>query len=197
MGAYFELGILFLFWALYLATHSWLASDEFKAWVASRFPAVAPYYRLIYTVVSTLGLLGLAWLILTSQGGYILVVPQGLKLAGMVLGSWGVFIISVAFRSFPISGFLGVKPELRTGLVRSGIHGKIRHPIYAGTIVVMIGMTLAVMSWAVLISTLTVLIYLPVGIYYEERKLIREFGEDYLKYKKEVPAVIPRFSLLS
>ncbi len=193
MGPYFELGILFLFWALYLATHSFLASDEFKAGVASRFPAVVPYYRLIYTVVSTLGLLGLGWLILTSQVGTILVVPQGLKLAGMVLGSWGVFLISVAFRSFPLSGFLGVKPEMKTGLVRSGIHGKIRHPIYAGTIVVMLGMTLAVMSWAVLISTLAVLLYLPFGIYFEERKLIREFGEDYLKYKREVPALIPRF----
>jgi protein-S-isoprenylcysteine O-methyltransferase Ste14 len=35
-------------------------------------------------------------------------------------------------------------------------------------------------------------VYLPIGIALEERKLIAAFGEDYVRYRREVPALFPR-----
>lgn len=34
-------------------------------------------------------------------------------------------------------------------------------------------------------------IYILIGIRLEERKLVQQFGSDYLSYKDEVPALIP------
>jgi protein-S-isoprenylcysteine O-methyltransferase Ste14 len=34
-------------------------------------------------------------------------------------------------------------------------------------------------------------IYLVVGAYYEERKLVREFGEAYTSYQQKTPMLIP------
>jgi methanethiol S-methyltransferase len=36
------------------------------------------------------------------------------------------------------------------------------------------------------------LVYLVAGIYLEEQKLIKVFGERYLDYRKKVPMLIPR-----
>jgi protein-S-isoprenylcysteine O-methyltransferase Ste14 len=34
-------------------------------------------------------------------------------------------------------------------------------------------------------------LYLSVGIYYEEKKLIAIYGEEYELYRKKVPALVP------
>ncbi|MFT6214861.1 MAG: protein-S-isoprenylcysteine O-methyltransferase Ste14 [Roseivirga sp.] len=42
---------------------------------------------------------------------------------------------------------------------------------------------------------MALLIYLPIGIYLEEKKLIQTYGKAYIKYKEEVPALIPKINL--
>jgi protein-S-isoprenylcysteine O-methyltransferase Ste14 len=34
-------------------------------------------------------------------------------------------------------------------------------------------------------------IYILIGTYFEERKLLREFGEEYAKYRQNTPMLIP------
>ena len=36
------------------------------------------------------------------------------------------------------------------------------------------------------------LVYLPIGIRLEEHKLIAQFGEEYRRYRREVPALFPK-----
>jgi protein-S-isoprenylcysteine O-methyltransferase Ste14 len=45
--------------------------------------------------------------------------------------------------------------------------------------------------YSTLVFVTATLLYLPVGISLEEQKLVREFGEQYLQYKKEVKMLIP------
>jgi protein-S-isoprenylcysteine O-methyltransferase Ste14 len=42
----------------------------------------------------------------------------------------------------------------------------------------------------VVFSSLT--IYILIGIYFEERKLLREFGQQYADYKSTTPMLLPR-----
>jgi protein-S-isoprenylcysteine O-methyltransferase Ste14 len=79
-------------------------------------------------------------------------------------------------------------------LQRSGVLAWIRHPIYAGLILVILGFFLFIPNLPTLVSCGCMLMYLPVGIYLEERKLIKIFGQEYIAYRNEVPAILPNFS---
>ena len=47
------------------------------------------------------------------------------------------------------------------------------------------------MTVNLLVLNLGLTIYLVVGAIYEERKLVREFGDLYVDYQKRVPMLIP------
>jgi len=70
-----------------------------------------------------------------------------------------------------LKNFLGFEPE-PSGLRRHGVLGWIRHPIYAGIILITIGLFLFVPNLPTLISCLSILLYVPIGTALEERKLI-------------------------
>jgi protein-S-isoprenylcysteine O-methyltransferase Ste14 len=70
----------------------------------------------------------------------------------------------------------------------SGILGITRHPWYLATILFIWARQLDVS--AILVNVILTL-YLVVGTYLEEKKLIGEFGEKYLTYQKKVSMLIP------
>ena len=49
------------------------------------------------------------------------------------------------------------------------------------------------MNSFILYAVLT--IYVPIGIFFEERKLLREFGQAYEQYKSVSPMLIPALKL--
>ena len=65
-----------------------------------------------------------------------------------------------------------------------------RHPMMLGLLVGMWCVPVMSISQFVMASLLT--LYVFIGIFFEERDLINEFGESYKKYKKEVAALIPK-----
>jgi len=80
----------------------------------------------------------------------------------------------------------------KTALTKHGPYKYIRHPIYLGAILELIGITFIVNNFYYFI--LIVLVNVPLYILrskYEEKINIKKFGEDYIKYMKEVPLMIP------
>jgi protein-S-isoprenylcysteine O-methyltransferase Ste14 len=49
------------------------------------------------------------------------------------------------------------------------------------------------MSWNVLAFNLGITLYILVGILFEERKLLAEFGQLYADYRRRVPMLLPGF----
>jgi protein-S-isoprenylcysteine O-methyltransferase Ste14 len=88
--------------------------------------------------------------------------------------------------------FLGIKKQLQEKLVITGIHEYVRHPIYSGILLMMIGFVLYSNSIQSLIILMTTTLYLPFGIRWEEQKLVKEYGEQYENYKSDTPAIIPK-----
>jgi protein-S-isoprenylcysteine O-methyltransferase Ste14 len=91
-----------------------------------------------------------------------------------------IFIISALCK-------FGTIPSLRkkSNLVTSGIFRVVRHPIYSGTL-------MAVLGWIILWKSLISLLYFPVlfllcylVIVFEERGLLEEYGDEYADYKKK------------
>jgi protein-S-isoprenylcysteine O-methyltransferase Ste14 len=69
-------------------------------------------------------------------------------------------------------------------LVTTGIYSRLRHPIYAGQILVCAGWIISFNSWLVFgISAVVIAIAISRAII-EEKVLTKEFGKEYLAYKK-------------
>lgn len=83
---------------------------------------------------------------------------------------------------------------LREGqqLITDGPYGIVRHPVYLGFILMVIGTALVMLSKNVLIA---VLLIVPLVIYLkgrsEEKALLQKFGSEYENYKKKVPMLFP------
>jgi len=75
-----------------------------------------------------------------------------------------------------------------------GILSRVRHPLYSATILMVEGFVFFLPNWTSVVMLCCTLAYLAIGIYLEEQKLIKTFGEKYLKYRRKVPMLIPRRS---
>jgi len=67
----------------------------------------------------------------------------------------------------------------------------VRHPIQTGVAIAMLATPDMTTGRAVLAAGM--LIYIAIGLYFEERDLIAEFGDTYRDYKARVPALFPGF----
>lgn len=101
--------------------------------------------------------------------------------AGILLFVLGWITIIFAFLK------IGVIPAVRkkSNLITSGIYSIIRHPIYSGTLI-------SVLGWYILFKSVISMIYFPllcllyiVATIHEEKGLIEEYGDEYLNYKKK------------
>lgn len=68
----------------------------------------------------------------------------------------------------------------------------VRHPLYTGTFLVVWGLFLKDATLKTLIMAICLTIYTLIGIYFEEKKLISSFGDDYLAYRRRVPMLFPK-----
>jgi len=49
-----------------------------------------------------------------------------------------------------------------------------------------------VMTWNILAFDLGVSLYMLIGSIFEERKLVAQFGQEYIQYRSKTPHIIPR-----
>jgi uncharacterized membrane protein len=89
---------------------------------------------------------------------------------------------------FYASGFIVKNKQLAT----DGPYSLVRHPLYTGNLLLIIGFTFASGQWwALLLSGFFWWFFYPPAIDYEDRKLQAVFGEEWEAWSQTVPAVIP------
>lgn len=107
-----------------------------------------------------------------------------------------VIVFGELFRIYSV-GFIGTVSRTRSdstgqSLVVRGPFAYIRNPLYVGNFFISIGF--AIFSASLTLIVLTALLF-AVQYYfivrYEESILIQKFGEDYEKYRRQVPAWFP------
>jgi protein-S-isoprenylcysteine O-methyltransferase Ste14 len=76
-------------------------------------------------------------------------------------------------------------------LVVNGPYAFVRHPIYTGILLALLGTALAVGEWRGLLAIVfaAAAFWRKLGI--EEAVMLRQFGEAYVRYAARVPALIP------
>jgi protein-S-isoprenylcysteine O-methyltransferase Ste14 len=87
------------------------------------------------------------------------------------------------------SGIVTVKQDHE--LIRSGPYGLMRHPIYTGLLLAILGTAVAIGEWRGLIAFAVITAGFVLKFKTEERFMSETFGEQYACYRAEVRALIP------
>lgn len=100
------------------------------------------------------------------------------------------FAMAVAGQFFRIyaAGFIRKNKQLAS----NGPYALVRHPLYLGNFLILIGFTIAAANWYVAAGAVVFfLIWYPAAISYEDSKLERIFGDEWREWSKSIRAIIP------
>jgi len=113
--------------------------------------------------------------------------------AGTVIPGLALAVVGQVFRIYA-AGYIHKNKQL----ARTGPYALVRHPLYLGNFLILIGFTIACANWYVTIGViLFFLIWYPAAITYEDSKLENIFEDEWRDWSKNIRAIIPgrfRFS---
>jgi protein-S-isoprenylcysteine O-methyltransferase Ste14 len=189
--------VVFL-WMLWCALHSFLISITVTEYLKRKFGAWFRFYRLFFNAVSLLTLIPVVYYSFSLQGAAVFTWDGGLVMVKYALFVISISLFVVGARHYSMAQFLGIR-QIKTGRANrtlsqydtfdfSGILGVIRHPWYLAAILVVWARDISLLSFLVNIIIDT---YIVIGAHLEERKLLREFGERYREYQRNVSMLIP------
>jgi len=164
------------------------------------------WYRFLYNTISLVTVLAAIYLIskvpdreLWTAPLWLKWVMHGIQIAGLAFGA-------LAFEHMDTREFMGFRQVWRyltrgetagnfeglteKELVRTGVYGIVRHPMYLA------GLVIFTFSPIITVNGLTITVladlYFLFGVFIEERRFLKLFGEDYQEYMRQVPRLIPR-----
>ncbi len=174
--------------------HSLLASTGVKALFRRTLgDGFMKFYRLFYNIFAVVSILPAVYLMLTLPDDPLYQVPAPFSAVMRVGQLLSVVLLFVAVLQTDLLSFVGLRQfveEEKTGrLIVTGLYRYVRHPLYTFSLLILwFSPNMSVNSFVVYLA-LTV--YILVGIIFEERKLIREFGAEYEEYRSRTPMLLP------
>ncbi len=178
--------------------HSVMARPRFKAWWTRLVPK--PIERSTFVLLASLALLLLFWqwrpLPATVWSVSEPVVAS--LLSGLFWLGWLVVLAS----TFMISHFdlFGLKQAIRgwrtsardeVTFTTPFLYKHVRHPIYLGFVIAFWATPMMTVGHLLFAAIATA--YIFVGIQLEERDLVAFFGDRYIRYRREVGMLLPRY----
>jgi protein-S-isoprenylcysteine O-methyltransferase Ste14 len=182
---------------VFAVQHSVMARPAFKRWWTRIVPE--PIERSTYVLAATLALALLLWqwrpiadpVIWTVEGNAAAMVLQAVFWLG-----WAVLLTSTfLINHFELFGLRQVfarllghtipAPEFRTPF----LYRHVRHPLYVGFL---LGFWATPhMTAGHLLFSVATTGYILIGIYFEERDLVAQFGDRYRRYREQVGMLLP------
>lgn len=190
--------IILLALAIWGVVHSILASHFAKDMIRGMAGAGGMrFYRFGYNVFSVVSFAPILYLMLVLPDQPAYAVPAPWKYLMMGGQSVSLILLLVAFLQTDALSFVGLSQlfgmeKQESGpLVTRGLYRLVRHPLYTFSLLVL--WLNPVVSQNSLAFYLGATLYIVIGAYFEERKLLREFGEAYADYMRRTPMLIPFF----
>lgn len=179
--------------------HSLLARDHVKSWLERFLPKAAERSTYVVQASLSLALVMLFWqplpFVIWAVDGW----AAGLAYAGFALGVgivlWSTFLID----HFELFGLRQIWCHLRGTDVPAptfrtpALYRIVRHPMQLGVVILLV--STPVMTTGHLLFAASMIAYIFVGLYFEERSLLRTFGARYSAYQESVPMLIPGLRL--
>lgn len=186
--------IVILASSLFGLQHSGLSSLRVKGWIIDRYGKRG--YANIFTITSiTTFLVAFVsmnfwnWLYFLTPPSFMHIV---LIVSGIVCGVIGAVIAMKASAVISVSTVADMRTDRKAELVTNGIYSRVRHPLYLATILVFGALLLIYPFPSVVVFAVSMMFYTLIGAYFEERKLIIHYGDDYIDYKKQAGFILPR-----
>ena len=184
-------------WLVFGAIHSVLARDRIKQRLHRYFGRA---YRAAYNIFAAVhfALTIIIAKVLLAPGSAVFIATPGIAWLLTALMVTGIIIAIAALLHYDLGLFAGTtqlrKPPAGPTadddgpLHITGLHRYVRHPLYTGIILFLIGairteFDAATAVWAIL--------YILIGTHFEERSLITRYGAAYETYRQQVPAFFP------
>src|SRR5580704_19103360 len=127
---------------------------------------------------------GLLNLRVVPAGSTATAVGYGLLLAGMLFAGWARLFLGGNWSS-------NVTLKQDHTLVRSGPYRIVRHPIYTGLLVAMLGTAIAVGELRCFLGVALAAVAWKMKSITEEALMVQQFGDQYTRYRMEVKALVP------
>ena len=187
-------------WILWCTLHSALISVTVTEYAKRKLGDRFRFYRIFYNVFSLVTFVPLVAYSVSIRGQPVFRWEGPLVIVRCILVVLSLFLFVAGGWHYSLFDFFGIR-QVRTKrpsralswadtFVASGIHKVIRHPWYLGGIIIFWTGT-GNLSLSMILDNLVITSYFIVGTILEERKLVREFGESYREYQKQVSMLLP------
>jgi protein-S-isoprenylcysteine O-methyltransferase Ste14 len=118
-----------------------------------------------------------------ANNPWLQAVGLAVFLSGLAVAIWARVFLG---RNWGMPMTEKVDPDLIT----TGPYGRVRHPIYSGILLAMIGTTVAV-SWYWLVAVVLIGAYFVYSAFTEERYMVTRFPDAYPRYQQSTKMLIP------
>jgi methanethiol S-methyltransferase len=179
---------------VYGALHSLLASLPVKAAARRLFgPWADHFYRLVFNFVAVITLIPLLALVTWKAGPVLVIVPWPGAAILLAVQFAALILMALSFRTSEPAFFLGIgqlgNESSSGGLITTGAYGVVRHPLYSTGLLIL--WCFPILTAGTLAFDAGITLYILVGSELEERRLIVQLGDAYLRYRKKVARLIP------
>lgn len=182
--------------ALFGLQHSVMARPGFKTWMTAHVPVHLERSTYLLATSLVLGVLIGFW---QPPPGQLWKLDDGLlasALTGIALGGWGLVLLTTFLINH--ADLFGLRqiylhtrglPYTPVEFKAPWLYRRVRHPMQLGVLIGLWSTGAMTVSHLLLAGGMTV--YVLIGLLYEERDLVRQFGARYRAYQRNTPKLIP------
>ncbi|MBX9812139.1 MAG: isoprenylcysteine carboxylmethyltransferase family protein [Burkholderiales bacterium] len=180
-------------------TRDWRSFSAFSAFLVALFTEMYGFPLTIYLLSGWLASQFPGVDFLSHDAGHLLEIMFGWRanphfgpfhILSNILIIGGFFLLSAGWKVLYAA-------QRQHQLATTGPYARIRHPQYAGFILIMVGFLL---QWPTLVTLLMFPILVTMYVHLarrEEREAVVEFGDEYIRYANATPAFFPRLTVVS
>lgn len=196
-----NVALVILLWLFFGLQHSYLARPSFKKKIKKYFGFIFEkyFYRFFYFLSQCIIFYFIYEVIKMIEPGKVFfkISEDYIWIIFLLNKLSNIFLIITVFH-FDISKFIGLtdifnfyfKKKYNDALHTHFLYKYIRHPMYLG-IILTYAFSTSVYTTIYFINLFCIILYIEIGLYYEEITLTKHFKNKYIQYKKKTFRYLP------